>query len=364
MEESSICHSQQLIAETNTKGSFRQALELFAISLVALYFELLIIRWLSSEVRILAYFKNMPLIASLFGLGVGLALTGSNRDLGRWFPVGLLSLTLIACFAEPLKLVHVTFIDPSEHYLLGFSDTLVRSTGKFLWGLTVLTGIFYVIVLTFLGLGQRLGRLFDQFEPLYAYSVNIGASLAGIALFTLVSHLSWKPYQWLVLGVMPALWFFRKPWQIAMLGLAVVVASITMHPQVLWSPYYRIHLHECWFPAEGQYPPFKYGTNISVTHDFIEGAWDNRDETLKRLSPSQLSATVVHYTMLYKLIGDKPRDVLILASGLGNDVAMALRHGAKSVDAVEIDPVIMRLGKVLHLEKPYQDARQAKEWRR
>jgi hypothetical protein len=38
-------------------------------------------------------------------------------------------------------------------------------------------------------------------------------------------------------------------------------------------------------------------------------------------------------------------------------VAAALRHGAKHVDAVEIDPVIVRLGRQFHPDKPYSDPR-------
>ena len=43
--------------------------------------------------------------------------------------------------------------------------------------------------------------------------------------------------------------------------------------------------------------------------------------------------------------GNTFENVLILGAGSGTDVAAALKHGAKHVDAVEIDPVILRLGK-------------------
>ena len=38
---------------------------------------------------------------------------------------------------------------------------------------------------------------------------------------------------------------------------------------------------------------------------------------------------------------------------MGNDVAAALRNGAGRVVAVEIDPLILKLGRGLHFEKPY-----------
>jgi SAM-dependent methyltransferase len=49
--------------------------------------------------------------------------------------------------------------------------------------------------------------------------------------------------------------------------------------------------------------------------------------------------------------------VLIIGAGSGNDVSRALQWGARRIDAVEIDPVILRLGLRDHPDHPYQDAR-------
>jgi len=57
------------------------------------------------------------------------------------------------------------------------------------------------------------------------------------------------------------------------------------------------------------------------------------------------------------VFGDTFKDVLILGAGSGTDVAAALKHGVASVDAVEIDPAILRLGTQLHPDKPYADPR-------
>jgi spermidine synthase len=48
-----------------------------------------------------------------------------------------------------------------------------------------------------------------------------------------------------------------------------------------------------------------------------------------------------------------PPSVLVLGAGTGNDVAAALRNGAGRVTAVEIDPLILQLGRQLHFEHPY-----------
>ena len=54
--------------------------------------------------------------------------------------------------------------------------------------------------------------------------------------------------------------------------------------------------------------------------------------------------------------GRPPGKVLVLGAGTGNDVAVALDEGAEHVDAVEIDPVILDLGR-LHPDRPYASPR-------
>ena len=49
--------------------------------------------------------------------------------------------------------------------------------------------------------------------------------------------------------------------------------------------------------------------------------------------------------------------VLVIGAGSGNDVSRALQWGATRVDAVEIDPVIYRLGRRDHPDQPYSDPR-------
>ena len=63
------------------------------------------------------------------------------------------------------------------------------------------------------------------------------------------------------------------------------------------------------------------------------------------------------YQWPYTVFGDTFENVLILGAGSGTDVAAALKHGAKHVDAVEIDPTIIRLGRELHPDRPYHDPR-------
>jgi hypothetical protein len=49
--------------------------------------------------------------------------------------------------------------------------------------------------------------------------------------------------------------------------------------------------------------------------------------------------------------------VLVIGAGTGNDVGLALARGAQHVDAVEIDPLIARIGRDFQPGRPYDDPR-------
>jgi hypothetical protein len=52
-----------------------------------------------------------------------------------------------------------------------------------------------------------------------------------------------------------------------------------------------------------------------------------------------------------------PKDVLIIGAGTGGDVAVALRRGVQHIDAVEIDPTLLRFGRQHNPDQAYQDPR-------
>ena len=55
--------------------------------------------------------------------------------------------------------------------------------------------------------------------------------------------------------------------------------------------------------------------------------------------------------------GSADLPILIVGAGTGNDVSAALRAGSRAIDAVEIDPTIVQLGRWAHPEQPYADPR-------
>ena len=101
----------------------------------------------------------------------------------------------------------------------------------------------------------------------------------------------------------------------------------------LWSPYYKITV--------GQDGP---DTVVEVNNIFHQ-------------SMAPVEQKEYFYQWPYMVFGNTFENVLVLGAGSGTDVAAALKHGAKHVDAVEIDPVIVRLGRQYHPDHPYSDPR-------
>ncbi len=315
----------ETVQATEAVGAGRRSpgLDLFLISFLSLYLELLVIRWLASEIRIFAYFKNVPLMASLFGLGLGMALAGRRFNLTPYFPISFLAVAALISLAEPLGLVHVTFLDPLEHQLLGGvglshmeASSLASYLGKGIFGLFVLVAVFYLIVIMFMSIGQELGRLFDRFRPLSAYSINVGGAILGIALFSAMSFLCYPPYVWVGTAAVLSLWFYRRPHHWVVLAAAVAIVLATQQAHIHWSPYYRISVSPALIHGDKGDKPHRYGYQINVNHDAMEGAYDNSPLALVALSDSQRKKVLDFYEMVYAVLGDGPRSVLILAAGL------------------------------------------------
>src|SRR2546422_3119013 len=110
---------------TGSTGSIRQSRkfkknywDLLLLSFISLFLELAIIRWLSSEIRIFAYFKNLPLMAAFLGFGVGFFLHEKSGWLFAWFPRLICYLSIVIAGASGLGITHVIFADPRQYFLL------------------------------------------------------------------------------------------------------------------------------------------------------------------------------------------------------------------------------------------------------
>ncbi len=337
--------------------------QLALVSLLSLFMEMLMIRWVAAEVSAFAYFKNVVLIACFLGFGLGCYLSRKSINLLAFvFPVCLL-VALIKLPWHALRQVIVEipyFIAPtSQVYLWGMPAVHVGITAS-LSAIVLIVFLFALIAFVFVPLGQIVGwSLEHSSNGILAYTVNVLASLAGILLYTLLCFLYQPPPVWFAFsGVVAAILLWKVPrlrWTSAAAFLFCVgfAAFGPAKPsRVLWSPYQKITLS----PSPDEQHPITYdlSTNDSWYQKIIDlsPAFTAAHPELFRTVPVEWNAYNIPYHFY-----PKPPSVLVLGAGTGNDVAAAVRNGAERVVAVEIDPLILQVGRDLHFEKPYQSPR-------
>jgi spermidine synthase len=128
---------------------------------------------------------------------------------------------------------------------------------------------------------------------------------------------------------------FRLIQIVALIGMTVMLGKESFTSGDSWSPYYKVTVFKTSTNA--------YELNVNgIPHQMIESTAER-----KRTEPL--------YFLPYRRIRSNPlRDVLIVGAGNGSDAAIALASGAKHVDAVEIDPRIYQIGRLMNPEHPYQ----------
>jgi Spermine/spermidine synthase domain len=303
---------------------------LFVSSFLVLFLETALIRWLPAYVRLLAYFSNFILLASFLGIGAGCLLARRRKNLFVWFP--LIQFAVILA----VNLLRLEVVLPSTSTIYFSSGTAspvvpVEST-------LLLPLLFVSVAALFITVAHRMGRDLSGRPPLRAYVINLLGSLAGVGAFALVSWFEMPPSVWFGVAAAAALPFVLQDRRsIAAVNIVLLAGSLAVVHRMeigsLWSPYYRITVFQD-----------HDDTVVEVNHIF-----------------HQSMAPVAHkeyfYQWPYAVFGDSFDEVLILGAGTGTDVAAALRHGAKHVTAVDIDPVILRLGAEHHPDHPYSDPR-------
>ncbi len=319
----------------------RTALALVCFSAVSLYLELAVIRFTGAEVLYLGYFSNFVLISAFVGLGLGFLASRRERRLGRFVPFALLflfALCLVAKFDANLL---------RDKFGLFFFGNVEGRSG--LPGSVLLFTLFLVNVAVFAGLGDLIGRLFPRFPPLLAYTLDIAGSLVGIVLFSLQSAASSGPVVWITTGgLLLALAYLLENEDGALgsaasaaIGAAAIVVLLLSARAglTIWSPYQKLDCR----PGEGAQAHYVYANGI-----------------LHQIMHVAEAADGSYYGAPFRWreqMGGRLEDVLIIGAGSGTDLAVALRHGAGHVDAVEIDPGIVELGRRLHPDRPFADPR-------
>ncbi|MEO5567616.1 MAG: hypothetical protein ABIR92_03950 [Gemmatimonadaceae bacterium] len=338
-------------SESRAIRSLDVALCTFAI----LALELGLIRWIGTQIRIVAYFANLVLLAAFLGMGLGVVLGRRRPGLVHAALPALAVLSAILAFAEQLHLVQVRFPDPSIFLWQGGNRT--ETLWYFLGVTALIAAIFWAVTGVIALVSSPLGRLFDQLPPLRAYTADIVGSLAGIVVFTFVSAAGGPPWQWMALGVLPMLRFSRTPLSLVS-GLAILGLAWFSARGAFYSPYNRIDLIPTSVALRPD-APLRKDWMMHVNRDYHQkmGDYSNARIAAEALGPqSPRLAYQAVYELPFRL---RPGGTsgLVVGACNGNDVAGALRAGYGSVTAVEIDPIIMDLGRWLHPENPYGDPR-------
>lgn len=343
------------------KQRFMRWWPLFLISSLGLFLEMTVVRWIAAEVRLFSYFKNLPMLAAFLGLSIGFALVGKGRDYCRVL-APLLGLFVV------LVLVAGRVISPRALAYPGGSDEFLWATADFSYWLSlalflgVVLVFFVLTVLLFIPLGQATGNEMARHAPIPAYIVNLLASLVGIWLFALFSYLRTPPAIWFGLAVLGAAVYLAALRTLSRLSLVFLIliplVLLAFGGGTIWSPYHRVDIVDLYLPRERDGSMVKVGYTLKIQQVFYLVALDLSQGFLTQLDGEipLMEDAALTYNTPYRL-GPTGGRVLVVGSGMGNDVAAALRGGASHVDAVEIDPVIAALGQRLHPEQPYSDPR-------
>jgi SAM-dependent methyltransferase len=335
-------------------SALRAGIELFLISFLILFFELACIRWFGSTVLFLTFFTNIVLMACFLGVSVGcLAARRRSSWMTAFIPLSLLATAsvfgLLWAYNTYGQVVIEVDSQRSPQLIYFGTQAPAKDPSKWVVPIEGLAGYFFVLIaLLFVGPGQEMGRRFALINNrVLAYTADILGSLAGIAVFALMSFLRAPAVVWFLIALALGLGFIkRRRWLHALAGLGVIgLVFLIDRPrdangvetQVLWSPYYQVQFK----------PRFRSIDVNNLGHQAML--------PIERAG----SAYLLPY-LLNRDAGGKPfDDVLIIGAGSGNDVAAALSQGVGHVDAVEIDPVINELGRINHPNRPYSDPRVA-----
>lgn len=311
---------------------------------LGLYAELMVIRLHASYFQLFAYFKNVSLLSCFLGLGIGYAL-GPKRPLTTPLMLPILGLQAVLLFLLRDQQVAAMLQTPVVERI-GLGINPARTVTHVLAVYGFLTAVFAFNALCFVPLGHLASRLMLRREKLVAYGWNLAGSLLGILLFSLLSYLWTPPAVWFLFVTLLLLPFLATrintllPSVVAGV-LAVAILGVSFRPNQLdvFSPYQVLTLI-----VTGERPP-----EVRVNNVYYQRVLDLSADS----APGAMaSGWISHYALPYQF-KPAPGRVLVLGSGTGNDVAAAVRFGAGEIDAVEIDPAIVRFGELLHPEEPY-----------
>ena len=235
--------------------------KLFLLGFLTLFLELMLIRYLAGSIWNLGYFPNIVLLSAFIGMGVGFVF---HHHLNTTWS----NIVFHAAFAATVGLI--AFVSYKHPIVPGFDVWHYNLDGDLYFAFVPfkaddLNYVFFVlcfvtVALIFACLSQRTAKLFRQFAPLDAYTLDILGSCAGILTFMAVSALWLPAYAWF--GIFTVIFLLALPegWKGRLLPLLLSAAGLyvmyqqdhvfmrdpksTNPLQTFWSPYQKIEYVE------------------------------------------------------------------------------------------------------------------------
>jgi SAM-dependent methyltransferase len=328
------------------------------VTMTSLLLELVMIRWLASVFPVFSFFKNFTLLACFLGLGAGYAVADKQRC------APALVLPMLALFVLVITLLRY---DVGANTEIFSGLPMQEQTSISIWmdqlswlallsqsaPLYLLLGMSFVLCACICyPLGQLCGKLLGAADALRAYGLNLFGSILGVLVLFVVSLFWLPPVIWFAAVGGVLLYFVLSRDAALPLGilsfcllLSVLAWPVQTEIQRIYSPY---QLLEKMAKPDGLMNILSGGAYYQKVFNLSE---ENRGH-----EPDEDKYVRAYYEFPFSF-KKRPERVAIVGAGSGNDVAAALRMGASHVDAIEIDPAIVFLGRAYHPEHPYDDPR-------
>lgn len=346
-----LAHDQALFLDRLPERQLELAIA--GSAALSLFLELTVIRWQGTTWEFFAFYKNLGLLSCFAGLGLGYALAGRDRIplvlVGPLLAFQILLLQTLRYGIGDAAIQSLQVLPVVEQLNMGLATGPTAAN----WIATYffIGTVFLLTALAFVPVGQVCGRLMERLPALRAYGLNVAGSLGGVALMIVTSFL-WTP---------PAVWFgvcfggialfqaVRRSLATALLSTVAALCVLSWPVETGWERIYS------------PYQMIERGVGerglmlIRAAGHYYQRVWD-LSYPVQAIYPAARELGD-YYELPFRLRSQAPRRVAIVGAGTGNDVAAALRAGARSVDAIEIDPAIQQLGRMYHPERPYSDPR-------
>ena len=314
-------------------------LNIIIATTLSLFLELSIIRIQSSYLHFFSFLKNISLISCFLGLGIGYAFKNRNLISLNWvFPLLTIQILILFFFSQtPISTILINPI--AEQFTMGL-DT-ARSFSHLLIIYLFIIFIFIFNALCFIPIGHLISNFMSKVNTLISYSFNLLGSLLGIILFIIFSFLNTSPIIWIIFSFILFILIIKdylKQFSFSILSILFLTIILSLNvkdnKETIYSPYQNItvqHLSSPINPIIIQNGHLFYQTILNLSDDLLF----TREKEVSDIRIMGPRVNKTHekefYNLPYSISKKKPKSVLIIGSGAGNDVAAANRFNINNI---------------------------------